>query len=54
MRHLIEVARREGFETLYSRDLGENNDMRELAKFLGFSRKQDADDPCLVIHTLPL
>lgn len=54
MRHLIEVARHEGFKALYSRDLGENDDMRELAEFLGFSRKQDADDPSLVIHTLLL
>lgn len=54
MRHLIEVARREGFEALYSRDLGDNKDMRELAGFLGFSRKVDAEDPCLVIHTLSL
>lgn len=54
MRHIIEVARREGFKALYSRDLGENRDMRELAQFLGFTRKQDADDPSLVIHTLAL
>jgi len=54
MRHLIEVARHQGFKALYSRDLGENRDMRELAGFLGFTRKPDADDPSLVIHTLLL
>lgn len=54
MRHLIEVARREGFKALYSKDLAENNDMRELAGFLGFTRTLDPDDACLAIHTLQL
>lgn len=54
MRHLIEVARREGFKALYSKDLADNGDMRELASFLGFTRSRDPEDACLVIHTLQL
>jgi len=54
MRHLIKVARREGFEALYSRDLAENKDMHELATSLGFAPNRDPDDACLVIHTLKL
>lgn len=54
MRHLIDVARREGFQALYSMDLADNNEMRELASYLGFSRATDRDDPRLVVHTLTL
>ncbi|NID14603.1 GNAT family N-acetyltransferase [Luteibacter yeojuensis] len=54
MRHLIEMARHEGFKSMYSRDLAENKDMRELASFLGFRRTRDPDDACLVIHSLQL
>jgi GNAT superfamily N-acetyltransferase len=54
VRHLIDVARREGFRALYSVDLPENDEMRELASYLGFSRATDPDDGHLVIHTLVL
>jgi GNAT superfamily N-acetyltransferase len=54
MRHLIHVARREGFTALYSVDLAANTDMRDLASYLGFSRAPDPNDATLVIHTLPL
>ncbi|HVI55967.1 MAG TPA: GNAT family N-acetyltransferase [Luteibacter sp.] len=54
MRHLIEVARREGFKALYSIDSADNGQMRELASYLGFTRSPDADDSTLVIHTLRL
>jgi GNAT superfamily N-acetyltransferase len=53
-RHLIDVARREGFRVLYSVDLPENNEMRDLASYLGFSRETDPEDGHLVIHTLTL
>lgn len=54
VRHLIDVARREGFRVLYSVDLPENNQMRDLAIDLGFSRATDPDDGHLVLHTLTL
>lgn len=54
MRHLIDVARKEGFHTLYSVDLAENDGMRDLASYLGFTRASDPDDATLVIHSLTL
>lgn len=54
MRHLIAVARHEGFKAMYSVDLAQNNDMHELATYLGFSRAADPQDPSLVVHTLNL
>lgn len=54
MRHLIEVARRNGFKTMFSLDLAENDEMRQLAHFLGFTRAPDPSDQTLVVHTLKL
>jgi GNAT superfamily N-acetyltransferase len=54
MQHLIEVARSRGIRSMMSIDEATNNGMRDLAKFLGFRRKRDPDDPTLVIHTLTL
>jgi hypothetical protein len=39
---------------MFSVDAAGNNEMRDLAKFLGFRRKRDPDDPTEVIHTLTL
>lgn len=54
MQHLIDVARSRGVQSMMSIDEADNNGMRDLAKFLGFRRKRDPDDPSLVIHTLTL
>ncbi len=54
MRRLIDVARRNGFCTMFSIDAAENEPMRELAGFLGFKRRLDPDDATQVIHTLDL
>lgn len=54
MRHLIETARREGFGQMYSVDAAANSAMHELARFLGFSSRQDPMDPTQTIHTLQL
>ena len=54
MHRLIETARERGIERMYSIDANDNQDMRELAEHLGFSRKVDPDDPTLVIHTLDI
>lgn len=52
MRHLIEVARARGIPYLYSIDSAENVEMSDLARFLGFDRRPDPDDPGRVIHSL--
>lgn len=54
MRHLIDVARSRGVRSMMSIDEADNTGMRDLAKFFGFARKSDPDDPSLVIHTLKL
>jgi GNAT superfamily N-acetyltransferase len=54
MRHLIDVARRNGFRQMYSIDSAANEPMHELAHYLGFSRKRDTDDASQVIHSLDL
>lgn len=54
MRHLIDVARSRGVRSMMSIDEADNLGMRDLAKFFGFRRKRDPDDPTLVIHTLIL
>lgn len=54
MRHLIGMARRNGFRQMYSLDSSDNEPMHELAHFLGFSRTADPDDSAQVIHTLDL
>ena len=54
MRHLIAVARRNGFQHMFSIDLAEDRGMEELARELGFSRALDPEDPTLVVHTLTL
>lgn len=54
MQHLIDVARSRGVQSMMSIDGAGNTGMRDLARFLGFRRKRDPDDPALVIHTLTL
>ena len=52
MKHLIEVARARGIGYMYSLDASENAAMAELARFLGFDRRIDRDDPSMVVHSL--
>jgi GNAT superfamily N-acetyltransferase len=54
MKHLIEVARSHGVDSMYSIDSAENQAMRDLAAFLGFQTREDPDDSSQVIHTLQL
>jgi len=54
MRHLIDMARRNGFRQMFSIDAGSNQPMRELAHFLGFTCKRDPDDATQIISTLDL
>lgn len=54
MRHLIEVARARGIRSMVSYDAADNAAMRDLARFLGFRRATDPNDPTQVVHTLSL
>jgi GNAT superfamily N-acetyltransferase len=54
MRHLIDLARRNGFKVMTSLDAADNEAMRDLANYLGFHRRLDPDDSSQVIHTLDL
>lgn len=54
MRRLIDVARDRGLVALYSVDAAENEPMRELASYLGFTRRTNPEDATQVIHTLDL
>jgi GNAT superfamily N-acetyltransferase len=54
MQHLIDVARARGIEVMYSLDAASNTAMKDLARFLGFSRRPDPEDATMVIHELRL
>ena len=54
MRHLIEVARSNGYKSMVSLDDASNQPMRELADFLGFRRESVSGDPGRVMHILDL
>lgn len=54
MHYLIEDARARGLRRMVSFDLAENAEMRELARFLGFTTRTDSDDPRMVVHELVL
>lgn len=54
MRHLIDLARRNGFRWMISFDAADNEAMRDLASYLGFHRRLDPGDSSQVIHTLDL
>lgn len=54
MRHLIEIARRRGIESMYSVDAAENQAMHDLATHLGFTCQRDPENATQVLHTLDL
>lgn len=54
MRHLIDVARSNGYKRMVSLDDASNLPMRELADFLGFRRESVPGDPGRVLHILDL
>jgi GNAT superfamily N-acetyltransferase len=54
MRHLINVARSNGFKRMFSIDDASNESMRQLADFLGFRRELCPDDAACAMHTLDL
>ena len=54
MRHLIDMAKRNGYRQMFSIDSAGNEPMHELAKYLGFRRERDPDDSSQVIHTKDL
>ena len=54
MRHLIDVARVRGIHEMVSLDAIDNSEMRELAVFLGFTRRSDPLDATQVVHSLRL
>ncbi|MGA9334364.1 MAG: GNAT family N-acetyltransferase [Rudaea sp.] len=54
MRHLMDMARRNGFRQMFSIDAAENEPMQRLAKYLGFRSERDPDDHGQVIHTMDL
>jgi GNAT superfamily N-acetyltransferase len=54
MRHLVDIARRNGFKQMFSVDAADNQAMRDLASYLGFNRRMDPEDSALVIHSLDL
>ncbi|MBS0578230.1 MAG: GNAT family N-acetyltransferase [Proteobacteria bacterium] len=54
MHKLIDTARANGFQRMYSIDATGNQEMRELGAHLGFKCSPDHEDPTLVIHTLTL
>lgn len=54
MRHLIDLARRNGYRQMISFDAADNEAMRDLASYLGFHRRLDPGDSSQVTHTLDL
>lgn len=54
MERLIEIARGRGLRRMESVDLAENAEMRDLARFLGFDRRADPNDPRQVVYTMSL
>jgi len=54
MKHLIEVARGNGIQRMYSIDSVENVEMTDLAKHLGFHTRRDPEDVRQVLHELDL
>lgn len=54
MTRLIEIARARGLRSMRSIDHPENDEMRELARELGFRRHLDPEDTTQVIHELSL
>ncbi len=54
MQHLIEAARRNGFECMVSRDLASNYAMHRLVKALGFTSRYPGGDVSEILHELDL
>lgn len=54
MRHLIDVARRNGLVRMFTIEDSANGATRELAGYLGFHGTAEPDDPRLVRYTLDL
>jgi GNAT superfamily N-acetyltransferase len=54
MQHLIATAKEHGVQELYSQDLADNPQMRDLAHEMGMSVRRDPADACQVIYSLPL
>lgn len=54
MRRLIEIARQRGLGLMESIDLGDNMEMRQLARDLGFQCRSDPEDARQVIYSLRL
>lgn len=54
MRHLMEVARARGMESMWSLDSATNTSMSALAGLLGFKRTVDAADASQVVHRCKL
>jgi len=54
MRHLIDIARARGIDRMYSVDMAENADMRELAMHLGFRVRAEPGEASLVVYELSL
>jgi len=54
MRHLIDMARKQGFRQMVSLDAADNHAMQELAAYLGFTRSLDPGDPTQALHVLAL
>jgi GNAT superfamily N-acetyltransferase len=54
MQHLMEQARKNGFQQMISLDAAENHAMHELATYLGFHTQRDLEDANQVIHTRDL
>ena len=54
MHHLIHVARQQKLTRMFSIDDVNNEPMRELAKYLGFTRELHPDDPRSVVYSLAL
>jgi GNAT superfamily N-acetyltransferase len=54
MRHLVDVARKQKFKSMYSIDDVNNDAMRELANYLGFKREPHPEDPKSVVYSLTL
>ena len=54
MRHLISLARQNGFRQMVSFDAADNEPMNDLASHLGFHSRHDPQESTQVIYTLDL
>ena len=54
MKHLIDVARTRGIESMYSSDAADNDLMRKFAEHLDFQHRRDPDDARQVLYTVDL